>query len=156
MELTHLNHRHDQIAEWLAINGDKTLTECARYFKYTLPWLSQVVNSDMFQALYVEICNERKVAAVHTVANKMSAAASLALDGVIEDLKGGGLLPSQKLETAGQMLDRLGFSAKTATGQGNGSGNITNYFLTPEQLAASRERARDERTVVIEGGAAPE
>ena len=144
MNLKKTNHRHDQIAEWLVINGDKTLTECARHFKYTLPWVSQMVSSDMFQALYIELCNDRKVAAVHTISNKMSAAANLALDKVLENLKGDSLMPSQALETAESMLDRLGFSPKA---NGNGTANTqntqNNYYLTPEALIEARERARE-------------
>ena len=151
MDLSHLNHRHDQIAEWLVVNGDQTLTACARHFKYTLPWLSQVVSSDMFQALYIELCNDRKVAAVHTVRNKMSAAANLALDLVIEDLQTGRLMPSQKLDTAERMLDRLGFSPKSNNG-GNGDTNNTqnNYYLTREELTGARDRAKDDRTIAID------
>ena len=153
MELQKLNHRHDQIAEWLVVNGDKTLTECAKHYGYTLPWMSQIVNSDMFQALYLELCNDRKVAAVHTVRNKMSNAASLAIDKIIDGLKDdlpGGPDP---MEAAELMLDRLGFSPKSNGNGNNGQaagGDINNnYYLTPDELRDARERARDERTVVV-------
>lgn len=152
MELQKLNHRHDQIAEWLVINGDKTQGDCARHFKYTEAWMSQLIHSDMFQALYIELCNDRKIAAVHTVRNKMSHVASLALDKIIAGLKSDAVGGPDPMEAAELMLDRLGFSPKSSAvnAQAAGGDINNNYYLTSEDLQRSRDNAREERTITIE------
>lgn len=150
MDLKKLNHRHDQIAEWLVINGDKTLTQCARHFKYSISWMSQVVNSDMFQALYVGLCRERQVAAVHSISSKMNSVAGMALDKIVENLANETMLPGQYLETASSMLDRLGYGAKNAPPAGGTNNTQNNYFLSREDITGARDRARDGRTPQLE------
>lgn len=110
-QLQKLNHRHDAIAEWLVANPDKSLSQCAAAMGYTVPWVSQIVNSDMFQAYYRELCAERKELAVHTISAKMNNAAALALDHMIAKLQPG-TMPSEKFvgDAADKLLTKLGYS----------------------------------------------
>lgn len=146
-ELQKLNHRHDLVMEWLVCNGDKTQRECAEVFGYTEEWLSQMIHSDMFQAGYIALCQERKVAAVHTIASKLSATASLAIDRLKEKLESG-KNPSEKfvLEATNTTLERLGYSGVKTVELHN------HQYFTPQELVDAGQRARIENTIEIGGG----
>ena len=138
-DLQKLNHRHEHIVEWLVVNGDKTLTQCAAAFGYTIPWISQMVNSDLFQVKYKEMCEERKVAAVHTVSAKMNSAVSLALDKTIEKLGPDGECTEQFLQGATNgLLDRLGYGVKEISVQQH-----QHLHLTSEDLIRAKDSARE-------------
>jgi hypothetical protein len=87
----------------------------------------------MFQAYYQQLCRERQVEAIHTVANKMAAAANLALDRLIERLQN---KPSDRLvlETADKMLEKLGYSVPDRQ---------VHLHLTAEDIERARRRARE-------------
>lgn len=138
-ELQKLSHRHDAIVEWLVANGDKGLGDCARFFNYSLPWLSRIVGSDMFQAKYQELCRERQVESVHALGTKIAAAAHLALDRLTEHLA---IAPSEKLLMAATdtLLDKLGYTS------GGGAALHLHrhehlHGLTPEDIDTARLKA---------------
>lgn len=138
MSLQRTSHRHEAIAEWLVMNPDRPLGDCAKFFNYTQAWLSQIVHSDLFQVYYRQVCDDRKEIGVHTIANKMSYAAGLALDKTIERLEN---KPSERfiLETADGFLQKLGYGTK-------GDLHIHNdqhIHLTADQLNAARTRAQE-------------
>lgn len=54
VEIQKVSHTHDQIMNWLILNPEKNLRECADYFQYTQSWLSTLIHSDVFQAKYRE------------------------------------------------------------------------------------------------------
>ena len=138
MDLQKLSHRHDAIAEWLVCNPDKTQRDCAAFFKYTEPWMSQLIHSDMFQALYVKLCEERQVLAVHSVSAKMSAAAALALDRTIERLEAGAQPTDRFLtDTTNGLLDKLGYGKPEAPTQTH-----QHLHLTADDLRDAANRAR--------------
>ena len=140
MEIQKLNHRHDAIVEWLVMNPHRTQGECAKELNYTEPWLSQLIATDMFKAKYQELCLERGMPQIHSLGAKMSRAAHMALDKVIDDLENQRLDGAAALETSASMLDRLGYSAK---GSQQGPTQIQNVFLTADDLVAARERSRN-------------
>lgn len=136
-DLQNLNHRHVVIAEWLVVNPDKNLTACARHFDYTLPWLSRMIHSDMFQAYYLELCKERKVMAVHTISNKMNHAAGLALDRMIDKLEEGAMVGERfVLDSANGLLDKLGY-----TSRGPEIHQHQHLHLSADDIKSARERA---------------
>ena len=147
-----LNHRHEAIALWLIANPDKQQNDCAREFGYTVPWLSRIINSDLFQALYTDMCKERKEVAVHTLGNKIIHAASLGLDKTIEKLEGPEAVTERfVMETTNSLLDRLGFTGKADGGEEK----HLHLHLTAGDLKAAGERARivnGEETEVLEVG----
>ena len=49
VQIKKLGWWHTAIMEWMLANPDKTLRECAENFDVTQPWLSSVINSDLFQ-----------------------------------------------------------------------------------------------------------
>lgn len=53
-ELQRISHTHDQVMNWLILNPEKSLRECADHFHYTQTWLSTLIHSDVFQAKFRE------------------------------------------------------------------------------------------------------
>ena len=142
-DLTKTNHRHEGIAEWLVANPDKTLTECAKEFNYTQAWLSRIVHSDLFQAYYRMVCDERKEIAVHTISSKMNYAANLALDQTIAILEDTETRPSERfiIETGGGLLEKLGYGGKAELHVHQHEEK--HVHLTEEQLTVARDRANE-------------
>lgn len=116
-EIQRLNHRHEAIVNWLVANPHRSLTECAECLGYTLPWLSQVVHSDMFQAKYQERCREVGEIAVHTVKNRLTAVALLALQKTQERLESGASSERFILDATKNSLASLGYTQETITPQ---------------------------------------
>lgn len=118
MQLNKLSHRHQQIVNWLVLNPDRSLTDCARFFGYTLPWLSLVVHSDMFQAVYQARCQEVGQLAVHSIANEMGALTHEVIEKSREKIQAG--QASERF--LGQVLDTslraLGYGVQPAGGNG--------------------------------------
>lgn len=140
-QIQKLNHRHDAIAEWLIANPDKTLGECAATFGYTQSWLSIIVNSDAFRAVYEaklgEYHDERIVPLrdkVHGIANRAVEKLGVSLDAATD--------PDFILDVADKMLNRLGYGAKASGGQTNiMQNNLTViHSVDSEALARARER----------------
>ncbi len=88
-QLQQISHRHEAIMNWLIANPDKSLGECAAFFRYTQAWITQVVHSDMFQAQYRQRCDELGQLVVHTMGSKLTGAMALALDETAKRLASG-------------------------------------------------------------------
>ena len=141
MEITNnaiadINHRHEQIINWLVMNPHLRLTDCASAFNYTLPWLSRLIHSDMFQARYQERCRELGVMCVHTQANslrELGAAASAKALAILEDK------PSERFVTDifRETMAAMGYAPG---GKSNGSGQ-TVVAVDARTIVVARERA---------------
>ena len=146
-QLLNISHRHEQIINWLLLNPDKPLVECAKYFGYTQTWLSQIIHSDMFQALYRERCAESHTLAVHTITNELSGLTALAIEratDLIETRKASERFLGDTLRTS---LAALGYSS----GNGNGNGNGNSAPLVVQINAQTIIQAREKAAAVKEG-----
>lgn len=147
-ELVKLNHRHEAIALWLIGNPDKSQGDCAKELEYTESWLSRVINSDMFQAHYQELCTELKVVAVHSIGNKLNHAANLALDKTIAKLDQPIVTERFLTDARKDLLSSLGY-----TGSAQPAGEVhfhKHEYLTEEDVRGAAERARIENSKEIE------
>src|SRR5262245_15896725 len=97
---------------------EQSLAQVAVHFGYTQPWLSCVIHSDIFQAALAE---KQDIIFHHTVMpirKKMEMVAHAALDKIMERLPHESeITPLTK--TAEAVLERLGFSSKTPSGNVN-------------------------------------
>lgn len=80
---------HEALAEYFILYPERTMTEAADHFKVTLPWLSQVKNSDAFQDYYQarrrEHFNEvSRALADSKIEDKLKAVADMSLDAIAE------------------------------------------------------------------------
>lgn len=146
-QLADLNHRHEQIINWLIVNPDRPLGECAKEFGFSQPWLSQIIHSDMFQARYRERCEEVGQLAVHTIHNRLAGVTALALEKVQEKLVAA---PSEKFlgETLRTTLSALGYASGPPAGS-NGH-TVVNVQVNAQALVEARERAALAKTGVTE------
>lgn len=133
-DLQRLNHRHEQIINWLITHPSEPLSECAREFGYTQAWLSQVIHSDMFQAAYQDRCREAGITAIHTITSRLNVAAALALDKTIERLEGDVASERMISDTLRQTLPALGYGVKKDSPEGH-----LHLHLTAEDLTRARE-----------------
>lgn len=142
-EIKRVSYRHDGIINWLIANPHRTLGECAFEHGYTQAWLSCIVHSDMFQALYQERAQALGVEVVHSVKNLMTRVAVHALERTEEMLYAE---PSERFvgDTRDNMLQMLGFvKARPETAQHQ----HMHVHVPGELLEEARERAAQRKEV---------
>ncbi len=132
-----LNHRHEQIINWLLANPDKTLGDCAKFFNYTQAWLSQVIHSDMFQMEYQARARELGGLVVHTLNNELTALASEAIQASRERIRTGGASERFIADTTKNVLERLGYGSPKV---GNEKVQV-NVLVSGAEIMAARQRA---------------
>jgi len=79
-----LTTKHALVAEWLLLNPDAGLRECARALGYTKAWVAQVVASDSFQAYYAKRAQEVGQEAAFVLRARTQALQMLAVEHGIE------------------------------------------------------------------------
>lgn len=143
-EIARLNHRHEQIVNWLILNPERSLGECAAAFGYTQPWLSQLVHSDMFQARYQEACREIGELAVHTLHNKLSGLTVAVIDKALERVENGVATERFLGDTLRTSLQSLGYGGGPPA-QGAGTAAPITINIQAQALVAARERVAQAR-----------
>ena len=138
-EIKSLSITHVSIMDFLMANPTMHLSDVAKHFGYTQPWLSQIIHSDAFQNMLKE---KQNIAFHHTVLplrEKITQAAHQALDKVMN------LLPQEtELRTvkdvAESMLDKIGYGSKgiPAGATINQQNNFIMPNATSEEVAAAR------------------
>lgn len=130
-----LNHRHEQIINWLIANPHRPLRDCALAFNYTQSWLSQIVHSDMFQEAYRRRADELGVEVVHTLKDRLTAYAALALERNIEQLEKPGCSENFLGSAMANTLKALGYSTQQQEHK------HLHVHVDPQTLVEARERA---------------
>lgn len=140
-QIGRLNHRHEQIVNWLVCNPDKRLAECAAHFNFTQAWLSQVIHSDVFQARYQERCREVGVVAMHSIANKLNTVAALTLEAAENRLRAGNVTEKFIGETMSTTLKMLGYGATEEVAKGGDTHN--HLHVHADDLQSARQLAEN-------------
>lgn len=133
-----MNHRHEAILTWLLLNPHRTLEECARELGYTRSWLSLVIHSDMFQAVYRAECERRNEVAVHTITAKLSQLTVRAIEKAHERIEAGTASERFLAETQKNSLAALGFGSRPSAGEAQ---KHLHVHVDAQTLMAARERA---------------
>jgi hypothetical protein len=133
------------VINWLVLNPEKSLRECADAFGYTQPWLSQLIHSDIFQARLRERQESIAARVTASIPEKLQAITSIALE-KLGDAIAKSEDPDYILDVADRALHRMGYapaSARNPAGSPLSSGgavNQTNVFLLqPEDLLQARQ-----------------
>lgn len=127
---------HEMILNWLMLNPEKTQGECAREFGVTEPWLSVIVNSDVFKARWIERRHMMDSRAVSLAEAKMRGVVDKGLER-LDKLVEVSADPEFVLNTTDKLLGRLGYGPKTGAGlQVNVQQN--NFSVPREVLEAAR------------------
>ncbi len=139
-QIDRLNHRHEQIINWLIANPDKKLGECAAFFKYTPAWVSQVVHSDVFQARYQQRCEEVGMVATHTLGAKMNNLAAVTIDKITERITSGVASERLMCDTLNSTLKSLGYGAEPPAADPTKHEHV-HLHVQAEDIRAAREKA---------------
>ena len=133
------------------------LRERSARLKYSVDYLSLVMNTDMFKALYEQRRSEFNSRLSDSIQQKTGEAANKALDLVLETLdKKRDKIPFAELaEFTDRTLERLGYGIKPGAPV---QVNVIAPTITKEQLAEARRDLRaveDQRQKVIEAKPLP-
>jgi hypothetical protein len=141
-DLQNLSHLHEAIINWMLVNPARPLRECAKYFGYSQAWLSIIIHSGLFQARLKERQDEIFNQTVVPLADKLNAAAHIAVEKLTEKLESSED-PKFILEGAKTALASLGFGG--GSGKNSQVVNAANvqqnfYVASPADLEAARGR----------------
>ena len=141
-QIKKLSWWHESLMEWMLLNPDRPLREAAIYFSVSQAWLSTVIHSDAFQAVFEQRRNEHAVRVSASIIQKAETIAHLALDEVTEQLEKGEIVaPKPLLATAEMALKTLGYSARSDAPIPNVLNQQNNTFVVAkEDLERARER----------------
>jgi hypothetical protein len=148
-EIGKLSETHHQMLLWLLENPGKTLRDMSEHFNYSVPWLSQVINSNIFQARLKELQNSSEICVIADIPAKLRGLTSMALDVVSQHVDDAAKDPSslihrEYVKTVAELgLKSLGLhnapplSAASLT---LNQQNNTYVTVAPEVLARAREK----------------
>jgi len=142
-QIAKISHRHDLLLDYMIANPTMRLRELSMHFDMTIPWLSTIINSDVFQLRLAERQDECFNATALTLRQKMVAVADQAVEKLSEQLP---YATDGKfvLDVADKVLHRLGYApsrneGKTAASPVNNT-QINHFHQTDAgTLAAARE-----------------
>ena len=164
-DIQKISHTHEAILNWLILNPERSLRECADAFGYTQPWLSTLIHSDIFQMALKERQQNVANRVAQSIPERLQSVADVALDKlatmveVSED-------PEFVLDASDRVLHRMGFAPQSARNpagspsQGLVQNTQNNVFILGEaDLAEARQimanvagiPAGGDNTALIEG-----
>lgn len=142
-ELTRLSTTHEMLMNWLILNPEKSLRECADHFGYTQSWLSQIIHSDIFQHALKEKQNRVFLRVAESIPEKLARAADVAVEKLADHLERTED-PEFILSATDKILHRMGYAPASARNPGGNpigapATNVQqNFFLTAGDLADAR------------------
>lgn len=136
-----LSPTHELIASWILQNPDGTYRQMSVYFKYSIPWLCTVVNSDLFKAYMAERMKEINACVAQDIPAMLRATAVLAIERVTEVI--------EKSEDADTLIDafdkvmhRYGYAPNSKASPAAQGGNIMQqnnvFYLNKDELKEVR------------------
>lgn len=116
-QLAKLSYKHDEVLDCILANPHVTLGQLSQLTGYTVPWLSQLINNDLFQAAYATRRGEVVAPIIATIQEKLTALGHMAVEklaakvAVSED-------PEFLLDAFDKTMHRLGYAPKTSNAPG--------------------------------------
>lgn len=145
-----INWWHEQISDWMILYPDQNLKAAAEYFNVTQPWLSSVINSDLFKEFHRLRMEQHREEVSRTVIERTEGLAHLTLEVLHDRIEkereaiGLGLVR----ETAQMALTALGYTARSNAAVG-APVEVNVNVVGSDVLARAREKMHA-RTKVIE------
>jgi hypothetical protein len=135
-----LSHAHDAILNWLLLNPCCTLREASDSLGYSVPWLSRLIHTDIFQAELQARQGEVFVGVTNDIPAKLRGLADIAIEKVTEHLLATEE-PQYALDVFDKTLTKLGYAPQSARNPGGPSGGtVQNVFMvSPSDLAQARQ-----------------
>lgn len=136
---------HESIVDWMLLNPEGKLGQCARDLGVTASWLSTIVNSQLFRELLAKRRLEHASNISTSVIDKTQGITHLALELVEERLSRDDVMPlsyKEIRETAELGLKAMGYTARSggAVVINNPSGAVQVNTVTPEMLENARKK----------------
>lgn len=113
--LAKLSHKHLQIMEWLLANPQKPLKKCAEHFGITQPWLSSVINSDLFRAEYLARVDMLRQRHDLKLLDEMGGVITLGAEKMKEHLQSEDCTPETVNNYTKTALEALGYTGRNAS-----------------------------------------
>lgn len=142
-ELVKLSTSHEMLMNWLILNPDKSMRECADHFGYTQSWLSSIIHSDIFQHALKEKQLEVFSRVAGSIPEKLRRVADVGLDRLVEKVEQSED-PEFLLNATDKILHRMGYAPQSARnpagspGAGLGQTQQNNFFISAGDLEAAR------------------
>jgi hypothetical protein len=149
-QIAKVNHWHERLADWLIANPDKPLSEAAKAFNKTQPWISTVIHSHAFED-YFRLRSEAYSA---SVLDKAAGVAGQALEALGERLATEAkVLPINTLLEVADVMTKRARPAPTPSA----SPQVVNQIgiMTREELASIRTEMRNLTPLPSPGSEAP-
>jgi hypothetical protein len=138
-QLKSLSHTHDMVINWMLLNPDRSLRECADYFGYSQPWLSTLIHTDLFQARLKERQAVVFAQIAQTVPEKLTALSDIATEKLTE-----AITKSEDskfiLDAFDKVMHRAGYAPASQKNPAGPGVQVTNVFtVDKETLAQARQ-----------------
>lgn len=148
-DLVKVNWWHDSIIDWMLINPEKTLGECANQFQVSRPWLSRILGSEVFKEHWRMRLAGKDVVVTDahiTLMEKIEGLAHVSLDEMMRRVQEEKekLTQGQLRETAELALKSLGY------GQPKVANPAQNVQIVIQADAIAQARAEMKRVNIIE------
>lgn len=140
-----VSYTHEDIMNVLIANPFATLAEIAAITGYSVPWLSQLINSDIFRAQFNEKRGEVFVAIMQDVPAKLNALAHRSIDRLAEKLEVASD-PDFILDAFDKVMHRNGYAPSSQRQPGALQVQQNNFFVSPADLQAARQRMLNHAT----------
>ena len=128
-QITHLRVRHLQIVEYMLANPTETYAEISKKFQVSVPWISVLYRSQLFQAKLRQRLTEHEVMTDMTVLDQITGVAQLALEKTAVFVQNSGD-PDYVLDVADKLLRRAGYGTNAAkVTVNNNQGDTNNTYI---------------------------
>lgn len=131
-----LSATHEQIINWLILNPQMRMRDCAAHFGITQSWLSMIVHSDAFKAKMQQRQDELFAQVAQSVPAKLTALADISIEKLTEMV--------EKTENAQLVVDvfdktlhRLGYAPQKVAAPAAPAVQM-NFSVSRDDLAAAR------------------
>ena len=137
-EIAKISFSHEAIINWLVLNPEKQLRDCAAYFGYTQAWLSTIIHSDIFQAKLRARQDEVFGEIVEGIPEKLRALADVSIEKLTQQVEQFDS-PRLAMDACSLALKSLGYGAPAP--RGPVVQNVQNNFqVSAEDLANIRQK----------------
>ena len=128
-QLQHLRVRHLQIVEYMLANPTEKYEDISKKFQVTVPWISVIYRSQLFQAKLRQRLAEHEVMTDMTVLDQITGVAQLALQKTAAFVEHSGD-PDYVLDVADKLLRRAGYGTSAAkVTVNNNQGDTNNTYI---------------------------
>ena len=140
-ELVALSHTHEMLLNWLVVNPERSLRECADHFGYTQSWVSSLIHSDLFQSALKQKQMDIAIRVAESIPEKLRRAADIGVEKLADHLEKSED-PEFILDATDKILHRMGYAPQSSRNPAGSPGSMNqqnNFFIGQADLLAAQE-----------------